>query len=260
MELNSLAAAGIMLMLMASCNLSQLTGQQATPTPEATQLPQTPTPEYTPPATQTPAPQETPTPQQTATPQETPTATPQQQTPTPAPTATPAPTVTGTGKVPIPNGDFESGTYEHWTVSGEGFGTAPSDMPQVNAQGMYIDTPYTEYQGSFAASSYLAQRDPGATGTLTSDAFLISRPYLEFLVTGMQNAQIYVELWVDGSPVKRLEPDNPNTRFARVSWNVTQWVGRMGSIKVFDGSISRPRGYIEVDDFYLTNTPTVTPT
>ena len=132
-------------------------------------------------------------------------------------------------------------------------------MIYVNANNLYLDTPYTNYKGRYAASSYLPQRDAGARGTLTSDPFTISKPYLEFLCTGMQNAQIYVELWVNGAPVKHFEPDNPSTDFERKSWDVSQWEGMSAQIKVVDGSVSRPRGYIEVDDFYLTDTATVTP-
>ncbi|MDD5318049.1 MAG: hypothetical protein PHF51_04965 [Candidatus ainarchaeum sp.] len=254
MDGSILAAAGAFMLLCAACNLTQ--GVGATPTPEPQQASPTPTP---PPAA-TPAPTQAPTPTPAAQPSATPHAT---GTPQPSATPTPHATATPTPAAPpntyIPNGGFESGTYEHWTVSDDGFGTQPADMPQVNVQAMYLDTPYSNYQGSFAASSYLAQRDPGARGSLTSEPFTISKPYLEFLVTGMQHAQIYVELWVDGAPVKHFEPDNPSTRFQRVSWSVAQWVGRTGSIRVFDGSVARPRGYVEVDDFYLTDANTTVP-
>jgi len=171
----------------------------------------------------------------------------------------PTPTAAPPGKAYIPNGDFETGTYEHWTFADDGFGTAPSNLDEANAQRLYLDTPYRYYHGHYAASAYLPKRDPGARGALTSEEFVISKPYLEFLYTGVQNMQIYVELWVDGAPVKRLEPDNPTNSFQRMTWNVEPWMGKTGHLKVVDASISRPNGFLEVDDFYLTDSPTTTP-
>ncbi len=226
-------------MLFSVCGISIPIGE-TTPTP---------TPTYTPPAT--------PTPFHAATPAPTPIAT-----HTPSTTQTPAPTPTPAvqpAKVPLQNGNFETGDYSHWTVTDTGFGSEPSDIITANVNHMYLDQPYYNYEGRYAASSYLPIRDAGARGTLTSDAFTISKPYLEFLATGMQNGQIYVELWVDGQPVKHLEPDNPTTSFRRYSWDVSQWLNKRGYLKIVDASATRQHGYIEVDDFYLIDTPTVTP-
>lgn len=139
------------------------------------------------------------------------------------------------------------------------FGDAPSDLIWVNEKGFYYDKPYSGFQGRYAASSFLPRRDAGALGRLISDEFIISKPYLEFLVTGAQMAQISVELEVDGKIVKRLEPDNPTTHFERICWNVSQWLGRRGRIKVVDDSPTRPHAYVEVDDFYLTDIPSAIP-
>lgn len=244
------AAAGSMLLLLSVCGITIPTGE-ATPTP---------TPFHTPPPTQTPY--QTPTPFATQTPAPTPAPT-AVITRTPAPTPTPAPPtptpVIQPARVPLQNGNFETGDYSHWTVNDEGFGNEPSDIITANVNHMYLDRPYLNYEGRYAASSYLPIRDAGARGTLTSEEFTVSKPYLEFLVTGMQNAQIYVELWVDGRAVKHLEPDNPTTTFRRVSWDVSQWVNKRGYLKIVDASSTRPHGYIEVDDFYLIDTPTVSP-
>jgi len=238
-----IAAAGVLFVLLTICGVTP--GGTPTPTPGPTAIP-------------TATPMVTPTPVPTATPA--PTATPVH-TPTPAPTVAPTQEPTSPpAKSYIPNGDFETGTYEHWTVEDLGFGAVPSDIVAANAAQLYLDTPYRFFHGRFAASSYLPVRDAGSRGSLTSETFLISRPYLEFLVTGMNNAQIYVELWVDGAAVKRLVPDNPTNSFERITWNVRPWMGKTGYLKVVDASSTRPRGFIEVDDFYLADIPTVTPT
>jgi len=245
------ASAGALLLLFSMCGITIPTGE-ATPTPP-------PEPTWTPQPTQTPATTHTPAPTHTPTPTAVPTHTPAP-TPTPATTHTPVPTQTPAPiKVPLQNGNFEMGTYAHWTVADTGFGSAPSDIIAANANDLYLDRPYSGFEGRYAASTYLPIRDSGARGTLISDEFTISKPYLEFLVTGMQNAQIYVELWVGGQAVKRLEPDNPTTSFRRVSWDLRPWINRNAHIRVSDGSATRPHGYIEVDDFYLIDSPTVTP-
>jgi len=240
-----LAALAAALMLFTACGITIPGGETPTPTPAPT---------YTPPATPTPAHTATPTPAPTHTPTPAPTAT-----PTPAQTATPAPTPTPLARAYIANGDFETGDYSHWAFTDTGFGPGPSDIITANLNHMYLDRPYVGYQGRYAASSYLPQRDAGARGMLTSEEFAISKRYLEFLVTGMKNGQIYVELWVGGQPVKHFEPDNPTTTFQRVSWDLGQWLGNRGYLKISDSSATKPRGYIEVDDFYLTDTPTVAP-
>lgn len=236
------AAAGAALLLFSVCGFTLPGGEEVTPTP-------TPEITATPPPTQTPAP--TPTPVITRTPTPTPI-----RTPTPAPTQTP---FVPPGKLRLPNGNFETGDYSYWTVEELGFGSAPSDLIAANAERMYVGQPYTNFEGRYAASSFLPRRDAGARGTLTSDPFTISKPYLEFLVTGVENAQIYVELWVEGRAVKHREPDNPTTSFERISWDVRQWTGKTGYIKVVDGSATRPHGFIEADDFYLIDSPTTTP-
>ena len=238
MDESLLVAAGLFLILATACSICPATTGTGTPTPTAT--PVSPTPVSTPASTPTPI-ATTPTPAPTAS-----------YTATPQPSPIPA-------KEYIPNGDFETGTYDPWTTEDEGFGRSPSDMDAANSGGLYLDTPYRDYHGRYAASSYLPTRDAGARGTLTSEEFTISKPYLEFLVCGMQNAQIYVELLVDGKAVKHLEPDNPTTQFQRVSWNVSRWQGKKARIRIVDGSATKPRGYIEADDFYLTDIPTAIP-
>jgi len=243
------AAAGLFLILMTACSFCPFTAGVGeltpTPTPSTTPTPET-TSIYTPTPEISATPSITPTPSYTATPHS---------------TSTPQPTPTQTHvKEYIPNGDFETGTYEHWSVEENGFGTKPSDMDAANREGLYLDTPYRNYHGRYAASSYLPTRDAGARGVLMSEVFTISKPYLEFLVNGMQNAQIYIELQVEGRAVKHLEPDNPTTHFQRITWNVSKWQGKTARIKIVDESATKPRGYIEVDDFYLTDTPTINPT
>jgi len=149
----------------------------------------------------------------------------------------------------IKNGDFEDG-YMGWNTSGIAFGSAPSDGALANSQGLYHNEPYSGYSGSYFVSSYLPTMDKGAMGTLMSDSFFINKNYLEFLVVGQLSGQVYLDLIVNNTVLYHLEPDNPFPPFKRVVWDVSDYKGQTGVMKVTDAS---NRNYIEVDDFRLVN-------
>lgn len=155
----------------------------------------------------------------------------------------------------IKNGDFEEG-YAGWNVSGIAFGSAPSNAEYVNSQGLYQKEPYSGYSGAYFASSYLPNMDKRAMGNITSEPFFINKKYLEFLVIGQLSAQIYVELIVNKTVVYHLEPDNPYPPFMKVVWNVSNYIGKSGFIRVVDAS---NRHSIEVDDFRLVDIPSPKP-
>ena len=204
---------------------------------------------------------QTPTPGSGGTTAATPTPATAASTPTPANTPTPVPTPTQSfaGPTQITNGDFETGTYEGWTPNDIAFGTAPSSITQANSQGLYYDSPYTGFSGNYAASSWIPTHDPRSTGTLTSDEFYIANDYLQFRAIGMNNDQLYVKLVVDGEEAMRIQMDNPGSSFQAVAVDVSAWKGEPAVIVIVDESPSRPTGYIEVDDFLMTDTPDTTP-
>jgi fructan beta-fructosidase len=73
-------------------------------------------------------------------------------------------------------GGFEGATYGNWTTTGNAFGSGPAAgnvPPQGGVSG---------YLGNRLANSF-HDEDRG-TGTLTSPAFTITRPYLNFLIGG----------------------------------------------------------------------------
>lgn len=151
----------------------------------------------------------------------------------------------------IKNGDFEEG-YAGWNVSGIAFGSSPFEGAVANAQQLYLKEPYSGYSGAYFASSYLPNMDKRAMGNLTSEPFFINKKYLEFLVIAQLSAQVYVELVVNKTVVYHLEPDNPYPPFQRVTWNLSNYIGKTAFIRVVDAS---NRHYIEVDDFRLVDTP-----
>lgn len=77
---------------------------------------------------------------------------------------------------------FESGTYGDWATTGAAFGTAPAAGALPDQQAV------TGYPGTYLANSY--NGGDSSTGTLTSPAFTIDKPYLNFLVGGGNNPYV----------------------------------------------------------------------
>jgi levanbiose-producing levanase len=72
--------------------------------------------------------------------------------------------------------DFEGGTYGSWSSTGTAFGSAPASGTLPDQQ------PVSGYIGTGLVNSYLS--GDSTTGTLTSPSFLVSEPYVNFLVGG----------------------------------------------------------------------------
>lgn len=107
--------------------------------------------------------------------------------------------VTGAATVPIPNGNFSTGTYANWTVNGLGFGKIPFNITKADEYNEYYGQPWTGYNGTYFATSY----NVGTTvviGNLTSQSFLLREPYINFKVISPQNNLLYIELLKGGVP------------------------------------------------------------
>jgi sucrose-6-phosphate hydrolase SacC (GH32 family) len=145
--------------------------------------------------------------------------------------------------------DFEGDQYAPWTVSGEAFGTAPAKGPlpgQMNVEG---------FRGKGLVNSF--NKGDDSTGTLTSPGFRIERKYLAFLIGGGMNAEkLALQLIVDGKVVRRAT--GPNDRpggseaLAQGSWDVAEFAGRMGVIRIIDDA-KGSWGHINVDDILQTD-------
>jgi putative membrane-bound dehydrogenase-like protein len=101
------------------------------------------------------------------------------------------PRVPSEGIVPTTNGrllnlDFETGTLEHWTATGDAFDVVRADA------GAEQSTQRRGGQGSFWASSGVA--GSARKGTLASAPFRVSHPYASFRVSGGAFASTRVEV------------------------------------------------------------------
>jgi fructan beta-fructosidase len=91
-------------------------------------------------------------------------------------TFTPDEPATYTPPTGTPLDTFESGSYGNWTATGTAFGAAPATGTLPNQQTV------SGFPGNYLLNSY--NGGDGATGTLSSPAFTISKPHLNFLVGG----------------------------------------------------------------------------
>lgn len=88
------------------------------------------------------------------------------------------------------NLDFEKGTLEDWTATGDAFAGQPirGDAVAARRQDML-----SEHQGEYWIGTFERSGDK-PTGTLTSAAFLADKPFVSYLVGGGSEESIRVEL------------------------------------------------------------------
>jgi putative membrane-bound dehydrogenase-like protein len=88
------------------------------------------------------------------------------------------------------NLDFEKGTLEDWTVTGDAFADQPINGDAVHARRADMRSGQA---GNFWVGTYERKNDP-ATGTLASRPFKVTHPYASFLVGGGYHLDTRVEL------------------------------------------------------------------
>ena len=124
--------------------------------------------------------------------------------------------------------DFESTSYEKWTVEGDAFGRGPKQEGMVGTLGRRV-----------------AISTGRGVGTLTSPAFTIERDAIYILWGTWEHAvngsagDLAVELIVKDKVVRALIPSSPSYKFHAMfweAWDVTQFVGETGRIRIVDKS------------------------
>jgi len=170
--------------------------------------------------------------------------------------------------VPIPNGNFSTGTYADWNVTGAGFSLAPINLTYANKNYGYYGAPWSNFgNNTFAATTYqkgLAVQP----GNLTSSAFEVTEPFLNFKIVSPQNDLIYVEILYQGKPVIVVHyntynvPGNPNpqTTFENASIPVATLLCKNVSVRIVTDEVGlSTTSYVAVTGFYLSKTPISTP-
>ncbi len=131
--------------------------------------------------------------------------------------------------------DFESGTYEGWTATGNAFGQIPQTLEtiasyqgQINGRGKFFVNSHNIREGGDVG------RGDSLTGTLTSRAFTIDFDAIEFLVGGgAHQGKTCVNLLIDGKPVLSATGDR-NNQMSLNKWDVRKFAGKEVTIQVVD--------------------------
>jgi hypothetical protein len=163
----------------------------------------------------------------------------------------------------IYNGDFGTGTFAGWNVTGKGFGTAPLNLSYANMNNCYIGQPWTGYNGIFFATTF----DCGvatAPGNLTSSPFIvnITKPFLNFRIVSPEDQHIYVEVLAGNVPriIARYNTyntsisTNASSMFMNVSLDLGQSAGQIVRIRVASSTLNQLR-FVAVGDFSLASRP-----
>jgi len=148
--------------------------------------------------------------------------------------------------------DFESGTYDGWTLEGEAFGNAPD--PNFHHQ------PLANYEGKRLADSFHnqgragadARESDGPTGKLTSKPFRIERRTIKFLIGGGNHpGKTCLNLLVDGKII-RTSTGRDSETLAWAGFDVRALEGKTARIEIVDDH-SGGWGHIMVDQIAFTD-------
>lgn len=127
--------------------------------------------------------------------------------------------------------DFEAETYGTWKVEGEAFGSGPASGTLPGQQSV------SGFEGKRLVNSF--HNGDRTTGSLTSPAFTIERPWLNFLIGGGGHPGVTcMNLVIDGQVI--LSATGPNTKpggredLQAASWNVAAHVGKTAVLQIVD--------------------------
>ncbi|MGC3958528.1 MAG: hypothetical protein QM813_11480 [Verrucomicrobiota bacterium] len=140
--------------------------------------------------------------------------------------------------------DFEQSTYGAWVATGRAFGSGPAQGTLAN------QNPVSGYVGSGLVNSYLG--GDTTTGTLTSPLFVITKPFLNFLIGGGNNPGVVgMNLIISNVVVKSTTGAN-NEALTPQQWDVSVYLGQSAQVQIFD-SATGGWGHINVDQVTLSD-------
>ncbi len=142
--------------------------------------------------------------------------------------------------------DFEDGTYNWWTVTGDAFGTEPVTGALPNQQAV------TGWHGKYFVNTF--RGGDAGQGTMTSKPFKITEPYLAFLIGGGNHPnETCMNLLVGGKRVRTMTGADKETLVTRF-WDVRDLAGQEARLEIVDKRTG-PWGHINIDYIRLTNSP-----
>jgi uncharacterized protein (DUF608 family) len=142
--------------------------------------------------------------------------------------------------------DFESGTYEGWTIEGNCFGERPA-TGKINWQ-----QPVSGWKGKFFVNTF--NPDDTATGRAISHPFKITKRFIHFLVGGGHHpGRCCLNLIVDGKVVRTATGRNSEQLFPE-RWDVSEFIGKEGCLEIVDMETGG-WGHILVDHIVFSDSP-----
>ncbi len=160
------------------------------------------------------------------------------------------------------NGNFSNGKYTGWNQTGKAFGTAPLNLTYANQNNCYINKPFTNYNGTYAASTYHCGTSV-TFGNLTSSLFKVTAAYLNFKVISSQNNGLYVEVLSSaGKPITTAHYSTYNlsqanstpSKFENASIPLFGLYGSDVRVRIVSATLSTER-FISATNFMMSNTP-----
>jgi hypothetical protein len=173
--------------------------------------------------------------------------------------------ISNNSSVTIYNGNFSTGTYYGWSLSGPGFGTAPLNLTKANQNGDYYIDNWSGYGGQYAATTY-HQQATSVPGNLSMN-FVPVEPYLNFQIYSPKSNNLYVEVIpFRGQPVRYYydtlqgQGTNQTGEFASASINMSAFTCQSVTFRVVSNSASDNQNiFIAVGNFYQSQSPAQTP-
>ena len=147
---------------------------------------------------------------------------------------------------PIVLADFEQADYGDWKAEGEAFGQGPARGTLTGQQTV------AGFQGKGLVNTFTNGDNP--QGKLTSPAFAVERPFLNFLIGGGAHEGRNCINLVVGGKVVRSTAGRDNERLSWQSWNVREFMGGQALIEIVDHE-SGPWGHINIDQIELSDQP-----
>ena len=141
--------------------------------------------------------------------------------------------------------DFETATYEGWTITGDAFPSSPT-AGKPEDQLAIVGT-----RGRGLANSYARGLGDAATGRLASPVFTLDRRHLALLIGGGAGRATRVELIVDGLSVREASGPGGDVMMP-AAWDVSEFQGRKAQLAIIDEDAG-PSGHVLVDQVELFN-------
>ncbi|GAA5123979.1 VCBS repeat-containing protein [Luteolibacter yonseiensis] len=146
------------------------------------------------------------------------------------------------------NFDFETGALANWTAEGTAFSGSPVKGDVVNARRKDMTS---GHHGEFWAGSYEAQGSDKPTGTLTSDPFTLSQPWVSFLVGGGSGDKTRVEIVNASNGLVLFTATGPDDeRMARRTADLAPYQGARIRIRLVDEATDG-WGHLNFDHFQM---------